>query len=126
MLLLIFTVSILIVNFDKLGEKSNLTLDDIEVSNVLFSNINYVKDKGNDNYIIKMNVTNNNDKMVNLGDFYINIYNRKGEKIYTFDTGFIKDIKSGNKITLTSVTEENIGKISSISIELPNLKYIEE
>lgn len=97
-------------------------IQDIEVSGILFSNIKVVNQ---DKYtVVSMNIVNNNDYTINIGEFVTKIY--KDDNLLTTLKPYIeKDIKAKASKEIKVSKKELYSDITSVEIELPNLKIIE-
>lgn len=107
----------IIIN-DKEGVVSNK-----EVSNISFSNIEYYYD-GTITTVF-MNITNNNEQTVVLGDFIANIYDKDGNFIEKFEPTTAYELKQDETMELEFNCPKDLSSAYKMDIELPNLTFLE-
>lgn len=94
-----------------------------EVSNISFTNIEYYYD--GTTTTVFMNITNNNEQTVVLGDFIANIYDKNGKFIEKFEPTTAYELKQDETMELEFNCPKDLSSAYKMDIELPNLTFLE-
>lgn len=122
--IMLFIALVIYKNVNLKKDNNFQDIDDIEISNILFSDI--VIKYYDDRTAISFNITNNNDSDVKLNNF--NIYGLIGDKdIVTFYPKYSEILSSKETISNFEYTiYVKYDKIADLYIELNELEFIED
>lgn len=122
--IMLFIALVIYKNVNLKKDNSFQDIDDIEITNILFSDI--IIKYYDDRTAISFNITNNNESNVKLNNF--NIYGLIGdEDIVTFYPKYSDIINSKKTISNFEYTiYVKYDKISDLYIELNELEFIED
>ena len=127
LILIIFAIVLIVINNKKnnsvVEKQTNNLNDSKEVSNVIFTNINYRVD--NNVTIVSLKVFNNNDKDIKLNEYIVNVYDKNNKLLGTMKP-IVKDtIKKRSFLETEFSIKEKYDNAYSLEIELPNLELLD-
>lgn len=135
-ILILFSIALLVLVFTNKKEEDITYKDDnllinkdvienIEVNNILFSNIKYKYDNEETNMIF--DITNNMDEALTIGHFIINVYDKDNNLINSFHPVYNRELQKEETITNFSVSIPlDLSNGYKIAIELPELNKEKE
>lgn len=109
---------------DEVVNKNEDVVSRKEVSNIAFDNISYVYD--GKRTTVKLEITNNNEKSVQLGLFIVNVFDKKNELIDSFAPVSKSTIGVGDVKKIEFSLDKDLSNAYKLEFELPNLEFIEE
>ena len=127
LILIILAIALIVINNNKnnnmVEKKTNNLNVSKEVSNVIFTNINYKVD--NNGTIVSLKIFNNNDKDIKLNEYIVNVYDKNNKLLGTMKP-IVKDtIKKINFLETEFSIKEKYDNAYSLEIELPNLELLD-
>ena len=109
--------------FDKIYNCIDFIINELGNNNILSSNIKVVNQDAFT--VVSMEIVNNNDYTINLGDFLVNVY-KDDTLVLDLKPHVDKDIRAKNAKEIKVTIKELHSEVNSLEIQLPNLKIIEE
>ena len=126
LVLMIIMVVLIVISNSKnnnvVEEQINNLSASKEVSNVIFTNINYRIE--NDVTVVSFKIFNNNDKDIKINEYVVNVYDKEGHLLGTMKPFVLSSIKKRDSIRIKFSVEEKYDNAYSLEFELPNLEFI--